>query len=127
MSDLSLMSLAMQKAEWLAARQAIVAQNLANANTPAYKARDLIPFEAVLQTTGFQMASTHAGHLAADGTTGGAPALAKTVSRAEATANGNNVSIEGEMSKLGQTTGQYALTTSIIKSFHKMIMTSLKA
>jgi flagellar basal-body rod protein FlgB len=127
MSDLSLMSLAVQKAEWLAARQAIVAQNIANANTPGYKSRDLVPFEAVLQTTGFRMVSTHAGHLAANGATGGAPALVSSISRAESTANGNNVSLEGEMAKLGETTGQYALTTSIIKSFHKMIMSSLKA
>jgi flagellar basal-body rod protein FlgB len=125
MSDLSLMSLAAQRAEWLAARQALVAQNIANANTPGYKSRDLVPFEAVLQSTGLQMASTQPSHMAADGGKAGAASFATSVSKAEATFNGNNVSLEGEIAKLGQS--QYALTTSIIKSFHKMIMTSLRS
>lgn len=125
MSDLSLMSLAAQRAEWLAARQALVAQNIANANTPGYKSRDLMPFEAVLQSAGLQMASTQRGHMAADGGEAGSASFATVVSKADATFNGNNVSLEGEIAKLGQS--QYALTTSIIKSFHKMIMTSLRS
>lgn len=125
MSNVNLMSLAMQRAEWLAARQALVAQNIANANTPGYKSRDLMPFEAVLQSTGLQMASTHRGHMAADGGEAGSASFTTVVSKAEATFNGNNVALEGEIAKLGQS--QYALTTSIIKSFHKMMMTSLRS
>lgn len=126
MSNVNLMSLAMQKAEWLAARQATISQNIANANTPAYKARDLMPFEAVLQSTGLRMASTNPAHMSADGGGSESAAILSVISKAEATYNGNNVSLEGEMAKLGETTSQYALSTSIIKSFHKMTMTALK-
>ncbi len=33
---------------WLVVRQSTVAQNIANANTPGYKAVDVEPFEAAL-------------------------------------------------------------------------------
>lgn len=126
MSEIQLMSLATQKADWLAARQGVIAQNIANANTPAYQARDLMPFEAVLNSTGLQMAATNAAHLSAGGEGSAAAAIVTLPSGTDQTFNGNSVSLEGEMAKLGETTSQYALSTSIIKSFHKMIMTSLK-
>lgn len=116
----------MQKAEWLSARQSIVAQNIANANTPGYKAKDLMPFEAVLQSTGLTMAATSANHMTPSETPATA-AIITTAGRGDMTYDGNNVSLEGEIAKLGDTTSQYSLSTSIIKSFHKMIMTSLKA
>lgn len=121
------MSLATQKSEWLAARQAMLSQNIANANTPAYKARDLVPFEAVLQSTGLQMAATSPSHLKAGGDAAGSAEIVSQLIPGDQTFNGNTVSLEGEMAKLGETTSNYALTTSIIKSFHKMIMTSLKS
>ena len=125
MSDIQIMSLAMQKAEWLSARQSILAQNIANSNTPGYRSKDLMPFEAVLQSTGLTMASTSAKHMLPAGTESGAAIVAAPGS-GDLTYNRNNVSLEGEMSKLGETTSQYALSTSIIKSFHKMIMMSVK-
>ena len=41
--------LAARQESWLLARQRVVAQNSANANTPGYKALDIKPFEATLQ------------------------------------------------------------------------------
>ena len=37
MSEIQLMNLAVQKADWLSVRQSILAQNVANANTPSYQ------------------------------------------------------------------------------------------
>ncbi len=126
MSNLQLVSLAMQKSEWLAARQSVIAQNIANANTPSYKVRDLMPFEAVLANTGLEMAATSSRHMAV-AEQGGSASIVTTPSNGDMTFNGNNVSLEGEMAKLGETTSQYALSTSIIKSFHKMMMLAVKA
>jgi len=48
MESVHLFELASQQARWLSARQVTVAENIANANTPGYKAADVPPFEAVL-------------------------------------------------------------------------------
>ena len=57
MQPIQLFDLASRQAQWLAVRQNVVAGNIANANTPHYAAKDVKPFESVLQETGFQMAA----------------------------------------------------------------------
>ena len=49
MSDLNLFALATQRVNWLAKRQALVSENVANVNTPGFRARDLVSFDKVLQ------------------------------------------------------------------------------
>ena len=50
MSDIYLFQVASQKSQWLSARQTAVASNVANASTPGYRAVDVQPFSAVLDT-----------------------------------------------------------------------------
>jgi flagellar basal-body rod protein FlgB len=49
MSVIHLFDLASQQARWLSARHIAVASNIANANTPGYKAADVPPFETAPQ------------------------------------------------------------------------------
>ena len=49
MSDLAILKLAEGLARHASGRHALVAQNIANADTPGYHARDLPPFEAALR------------------------------------------------------------------------------
>ena len=44
-----LFEVAAQRAQWLSARQTAIADNVANANTPGYRALDIQPFSAVLE------------------------------------------------------------------------------
>ena len=55
---------ASRRIEWLTARQEVISGNVANANTPAYKARDVAPFETLLnrEPTG-TLRLTHDRHL----------------------------------------------------------------
>ena len=59
MSPIYLLELASQQAQWLSARQRITAANIANANTPEYKAMDIQPFAEVLDKTQFTMVATN--------------------------------------------------------------------
>ncbi len=43
--DLLLFSAVKKRLDWLTQRQEVIAQNVANADTPEYRARDLRPFE----------------------------------------------------------------------------------
>ena len=44
LSDIYLFQVASQKSHWLSARQTAVAENVANASTPGYRALDALPF-----------------------------------------------------------------------------------
>ncbi len=127
MQPIQLFEMAARQAEWLSVRQEVVAGNIANANTPKYKSKDVTPFEAVLDKTYVPMARTHAGHIAAGG-------LRDEVEVKESTLNdeigvqesGNTVSLAEELSKTGEIKRQYELSTSLVKSFHSMMLMTVK-
>ncbi|PTW60145.1 flagellar basal-body rod protein FlgB [Breoghania corrubedonensis] len=125
MEPVYLFSLASQRNEWLSVRQAAISENIANANTPGYGAKDVTPFTAVFDDMAMPMIATHDGHM------GGAAATSESteVKKGETwqvSYSGNSVSLEQEMVKATEVGEMHALTTSILKSFHQMILTSVK-
>lgn len=122
---LQLFGLASRRNEWLTARQAAISTNIANANSPGYKAVDVQPFSNILEGMDLSLATTRPGHIS----TGSISARASTRSAAgaEVTVSGNSVSVEEEMVKAGAVNRDYALNTNIVKAFHKMLMSTMKA
>lgn len=121
-----LFDLASQHARYLATRQATIAGNVANANTPGYKTRDVVPFAQVLARTGLDMSSTASTHLEAQGT--------RIPVREAASAEGwevlqssSAVSLEQEMLKAGDVSRQHTLDTAVVKSFHRMLMAAVRS
>lgn len=113
--------LAARQASWLLARQQVIAQNVANANTPGYKAADLKPFDASLETASLQLAVTSPAHLGS----GDAPELSQASSspdNAEVYYSGNDISQEQEMGKAGAIARTYALNTALVKAFNGMVL-----
>ena len=127
MDSIFLLDLASRKTAYLAARQATLAGNVANVNTPGFKAKDLVKFTDVLSQTQLQLASTDPNHLpvASIGAAGGAGEIEQD-GGFEVTESGNSVGTEQQMMKTGEVNREYALTTNIVKSFHAMLMASLK-
>jgi flagellar basal-body rod protein FlgB len=127
MDPIFLLNLASRKTAYLAARQATLANNVANINTPGFKAKDLVQFTDVLSQTQLQLASTDPNHLsvAGVGEAGGAGQTEQD-SGFEETESGNSVDQESQMMKTGEVNREYALTTNIVKSFHAMLMASLR-
>ena len=125
MSEFYLFGLSSRRAEWLSARQAVVAENVANANTPTYRAKDVTPFSEVLKTTALQMSGTSANHLVASA--GRDFGVDETKQKPwDVTHSGNSVSLEQEMLKAGEISRDFTLSTSVAKSFHRMFMSTLK-
>jgi flagellar basal-body rod protein FlgB len=125
MQPIHLLDLASRKTAWLAARQAAVAGNIANANTPGYKAKDVAPFQDVLAQTRLDMVATNAAHLSVSGNTS-AQSVSEQEDEFEVTESGNSVGLEQEMARGGEVNREYALTTNLVKSFHSMLMSALK-
>jgi flagellar basal-body rod protein FlgB len=111
--------------QWLSVRQSTIASNVANANTPGYKALDVEPFEKVLESTRLSMQATQPGHLADAAAKD--PAVTASKSGAwETTHSGNSVSLEQELINAGEVNRAYKLNTGIAKAFHRMLLASAK-
>ncbi len=125
MEPIQLFELASRQAQWLTVRQNVVAGNIANANTPHYKAKDVQPFESVLQNTGFQLAATHRAHF----TESPEAAQVNEVSALDDIAvqqSGNTVAIEQEMMKTGEIKRDHELNAGLVKSFHRMMLMTVR-
>jgi len=96
-------------------RQALIAQNMANADTPGYAARDLQPFQAYLETNtaDFYPKATRAGHLQGAGANHSHDPRIRHEGQADP--NGNSVSIETEMVKAVEVKRQHDRALSIYK------------
>ena len=107
-----------------AARQDVIARNVAHADTPGYRARDIAPFAESYRDggAGLAMQATRAGHLASAAAPG--PGTTAEVA-ASASPNGNSVSLEAEMVKATETRHDHELALAVYKSALGILRTSL--
>jgi flagellar basal-body rod protein FlgB len=113
-----LFALMERKLEWIDQRQRVLSQNIANADTPSYKPRDVTPFEKLL---GAPIAPTvtnpmHMGVQVSD--------VAVTMS-AERAPDGNAVGMENEMTKVARDDMDSALTNNLWKSYMGLYLSAL--
>lgn len=125
MQPVHLFSLASRQADWLSVRQTTIAQNVANADTPKYRAVDVEPFNDVLSQTRLELAATNPSHMAPTAL----EAAATNVRREKAweiTHSGNSVSLEQEMIKAGDIHTSFSLNRSIVAAFGRMLTSAVK-
>ena len=112
-ADISLLSQIKGRMTWLDERQRLIAQNVANSDTPGYVGRDLrapTDFAAAMRDGGgLRMVQTSAGHMPVGGPNG-AP-VARFTSEAspdsETTLDGNAVVVEEQMRKMAESRMAY--------------------
>lgn len=117
--------------QYLGERQDVVSQNIANANTPGYQAKDLKPlkFDDLMKSTSaassVQLASTNQKHLG--GLNGGANNFAsdKNITPFEVSPTGNKVVIEEEVMKVAKNSMEYQKTTNIYRKMLQMFKTAV--
>ncbi len=131
LEGIDLLQLAGERMRYLTDRQSVISRNVANADTPGYKARDLTPFSfhSTLLRTGSGMTSaqpplalvrTSAAHLGqtAEGSTPRIDSSAKAYGEKP---DGNTVSIEEQMVKSADVANAFDLaTTAYTKSIGLM-------
>lgn len=119
---LELTRMAQSMAAHAGARLGTIAQNVANADTPGYKAQDIPDFASVYEGQGLQMRATRPGHL------GAAPALANTqtiTAGGSESPNGNSVSLEKEMVKSVEARQEHEMALAIYRATSDVIRASL--
>lgn len=110
---------------YLSERQSVVAQNIANADTPGYKAQDIAPLQLPAGTrTKIRMQRTSAFHLQGSG--GGSRfRVIPQESAYETSPDGNNVVVEEQMLKMSENDIDYRATTGMMRKVRGMMMTAL--
>lgn len=125
MGPVHLFELISQRSEWLSLRQSLVAGNVANANTPGFKSKDVIPFEAVLNRANLEQTMTQQGHLKVGmGSVADTEGTKKTDSMV--LHSGNSVSLEAELLKAGEASRDHRLASTVMKSFHRMLLSTTR-
>lgn len=122
---LEIFQMAGAMASHAASRQSMVAQNIAQADTPGYKARDLASFADTykVQSGGMQIRATRAGHLMGSSAYSSTPRV--IAGAGSESPNGNNVSLEGEMMKSTEISGEHRRALAIYQSSLGIIRASL--
>jgi flagellar basal-body rod protein FlgB len=125
MEPMQLFDLAFRQNEWLAQRQSVISSNVANANTPGYKAKDVESFDAVMRSS-MPMAATDPQHFSSPDV----EAIQNQQNgdgQAEVMTSGNDVNLEQEFLKSNDVMRSYTLNTQIMKSFDAMLQSVTKA
>jgi len=125
LSEVYIERLAAQNAQYSTQRQALVASNVANSSTPGYRAKDLPPFPTLLAGAPIAMATTNPLHMAPAADELGAARIVESALSDE-TLSGNTVSLEREMTTLGDVNRAYTLNANIKRAFHQMLLATLK-
>ena len=125
--DMPLLSLLRERMTWLNQRQDVLSQNVANADTPRYVARDLkaLDFDKMLSaSSGTKMMTTNVKHIALSSAHSGKFEDHETPDQ-ESDPNGNAVSLEVEMIKVADTQAQYAAAANIYSKAIRMMKTAI--
>ena len=122
-NDLPLFSQIKGRLTWLDERQRVIAENVANADTPGYVGRDLkqpTDFAAALSGGGpLSMMRTSAMHIAPAGPV--ARFEAKSAPDSETTLDGNSVVVEEQMLKMAESRMAYDAAIGLYQKSMQML------
>ena len=126
--NLALMRAIGVKMDYITQRQRVLSQNIANSDTPNYRAHDLKPLKFKEYINGpkeqsVEVNRTNSRHIFVGDTSPYNAVIDRNVS--EMTPTGNAVVLEEEMMKVAETQIQYELTTSLYKKNLGLIKTAL--
>lgn len=113
-------------------RHQVLASNIANADTPQYKARDF-SFQDAMQNAmtgrteagGLALATTSNGHLQGGGTNGAAAMKFRT--ETQSAVDGNTVDMDVERSQITENALQYQILTQLISEKFKGIRSAMSS
>ncbi len=129
LSNLTLFSMLKERIGWLDRRQEVLAQNVANADTPDYEAQDLksFNFKDLIRERPKPFVPMLTSPMHRPGKQQAVSAFGEVVTPApyETAPDGNGVVLEEQMAKIGETQVQHRLTTELYNKNISMIKIAL--
>ena len=120
--NLELTRMANAMATGAGARMGVIARNVANADTPGYKAMDLPSFAETYHKSGASMRATRPGHFNADDAK---TAVLPRQDKGAGAPNGNSVSLEEEMVKSASVRQDHDMALAIYRNTSEILRASL--
>ncbi len=119
------------KLAWLTQRQQVLAENIANANTPEYRAQDLdeAKFQDFVTSGAPQLPARarHTAHFDISGSTGSLDMKAVEAPGWESTQDGNSVVLEQQMMKVAQTQMEYQSAIGLYRKSMDLIRIAISS
>ena len=119
---MAIFDLAEHRLSWIERRQAVLAQNVANASTPGYVAKDLQPFDKALAGATSGLSTTQPGHLL--GVTSSSQ-LDRRHHASERAPDGNAVSLDDQLTKIADTDQAQALAINLYHAYLGMFRSAI--
>ncbi|POF28208.1 flagellar basal body rod protein FlgB [Roseibium marinum] len=127
-TDLPLFQALKSKMRWHQVRQGVLAENIANADTPGYGAREVKAYSFKdhigRETLSLTTDTTRVGHIAGN-ISGTKDAKIETLDSFEVTPNGNSVNLEEQMMKITENQMDFQAATSLYTKGMGLIRTAL--
>lgn len=128
-SKIALFSMMKTKMGYLSERQEVLSQNIANVDTPGYKAKDVVKpdFDRMVmhESSRLEMRAASSGESLQPTQQGRDFDVKKNRKAYEVTPTKNNVVIEEQMMKVAQTSMEYEKTTNMYKKMADMFKTAI--
>lgn len=105
-------------------RQSVISQNLANADTPGYKAKKLQPMDS--RGSSISLVTTSPKHISGNRYKGPARVVEDPNTRYE-TIDGNTVVIEDQMLKMNQNTLDYRATLGVMRKMSGLVRSAVSS
>jgi flagellar basal-body rod protein FlgB len=127
LNDIPLFAMLKGKLQYENQRQTLVAQNVANADTPDYAPRDLkaFTFDQAMQSQSVAMVRTNAMDIASAPSSGGA-AGDQASPDSEVRLDGNHVVLEDQMMKLTEARMDYDAAVGLYQQSLQLLKTAIK-
>ncbi len=113
--------------KYMTDRQAVLAQNIANIDTPGYKARDLKPVDfaslANAQSDRLALRVTSPKHITSNAG-GSSFATIQQRDTFEISPTQNNVVLEDQMAKISDTGAEFQLSSTMLRKFTQLYRTA---
>ncbi len=124
LDGMSFFALASKRLDWLAARQKVVSENIANANTPGFRAKEVSGFEALLAGRQAGIATTDPRHITSSGGRHEATRVIDDPVAWERSIDGNSVVLEQQTVKASEISESYRLATQLYRKGHELLTMS---
>ena len=126
LSGMSFFQLASDRMRWLGARQSVISENVANADTPNYRAKEVASFRQMLDESASGggaggLRTTDAQHIHGMAGQAAGVTVVDDPTAIEGGMDGNTVSLEQQTIKAAEVSGNYRLAADLYKKGHDLL------
>lgn len=125
LNSIPLFAMLSERMSWLNQRQQVLANNIANADTPGYKPNDLVPVDfeglALDASRRITIARTDVRHLVSGANSSGPFRVTEQTGTYETAPSGNAVVLEEQLMKVSQTVMDHRITAGLYAKHLGMI------